>query len=275
MILRAPALLVASAALALTGAKPPEPPTVTFFVASDSHFGYRGMSEANRVIVEQMNAMPGTAFPPEIGGAVDTPLGVVFTGDTTDNGTLEEFAEFEQVYGLTGKDGLLRFPVFEAIGNHDINRESPIKEAVTKRHGAIQYAWDWGDLRMICLDMYPDDVTREWLEDELERVGPHRPLIVYFHYSMEGPYSDMWTQDEKRAFAAALAGHNVLAIFHGHWHRYGHYVWNGMPVFRPGSPKHSSHQFLVVRVRAREMDVAAWDFDKRGWIESWTVPVKR
>ncbi len=275
MIAAARPLLALLAAAALAGARPSEPPTITFFVASDSHFGYRGMSEANRLVVEQLNAMPGTPYPPEIGGTVEEPRGVLFTGDTTENGTLEEFAEFQQVYGLTGKDGLLRFPVFEAIGNHDVNRESPIKEVVRRRHGGIQYAWDWNDLRMICLDMYPDDVTRRWLEDELERVGPERPVIVYFHYSMEGPYSDSWTQEEKRAFGAALAGYNVLAIFHGHWHRYGHYLWNGLPVFRPGSPKHSSRAFLIVRVRPREMDVAAWDFDKRGWAEAWTVPVRR
>ncbi|HET7294186.1 MAG TPA: metallophosphoesterase [Vicinamibacteria bacterium] len=276
---RRAALLAVAAALVLGGAKAPEkrpePTTFTFFVGSDSHFGYAGMLEANRSIVEQMNALPGTPYPPEIGGVVDTPRGLVFTGDTTENGTLAEFAEFEQVFGLTGKDGLLRFPVFEAIGNHDVNRESPIKEVVTRRHGGIQYAWDWFDVRMICLDMYPDDATRAWLEDELARVGPDRPVIVYFHYSLQGPYSDSWTQDEKRAFGASLAGFNVLAIFHGHWHRYGHYLWNGMPVFRPGSPKHSSRAFLVVRVRPREMDVAAWDFEKRGWIESWTVPVRR
>lgn len=262
-------------ALVLAGAEPAAPPTITFFVCSDSHFGYEGMSELNRVVVEQMNALPGTPYPLEVGGTVDAPRGLVFTGDTTDDGTLEEFAEFEWVYGLTGKDGLLRFPVFEAIGNHDVNSESPIKDRVSRRHGDIHYAWDWDDLRMICLDMYPDAVTRAWLERELDRVGPDRPVIPYFHYSIEGPYSESWPEDDKRAFGSVLAGHNVLAIFHGHYHRYGHYAWNGLPVFRPGAPKHSSHAFLVVRVRAREMDVAAWDYDKRGWLESWTVPVRR
>jgi len=259
------------------GAQVPDvpPSTITFFVASDSHFGYKGMSEANRIVVEQLNAMPGTPYPAEIGGTVDTPRGVLFTGDTTDDGTLEEFAEFEQVYGLTGKDGLLRFPVFEAIGNHDVTSESPIKQRVNRRHGAIDYAWDWDDLRMICLDMYPDPTTLAWLEQELDRLGPDRPIIPFFHYAIEGPYSESWTQDEKAAFGGSLAGHNILAIFHGHYHRYGQYVWRGMPVFRPGSPKHTSHAFLVVRVRPREMDVAAWDFDKRAWLESWTVPVRR
>lgn len=260
--------LAASAAAA-------EPPTVTFFVASDSHFGARGMSELNRALVEQMNALPGTAYPASIGGTVETPRGVLFTGDTTDNGTLDEFAEFEAVYGLRGGDGLLRFPVFEAIGNHDVNSESPVKARVRARHGDVDYAWDWDDLRLVCLDMYPDAKTLLWLQRELDRAGRTRPLILYFHYSLDGPYSDFWEQAEKDALADALAGYNVLAIFHGHEHRVGHYEWRGHPVFRPGAPRHRSHAFLVVRVEARRMSVGAWDYDARGWLESWTVPVRR
>ena len=252
-----------------------EPETITFFVASDSHFGARNMDEVNRVVVEQMNALPGTEYPPEVGGRVDVPRGVLFTGDTTDNGTLDEFAQFEALYGLTGRDGVLRYPVYESIGNHDLNSESPIKERAARRHGGIDYAWDWGGVRMICLDMCPDATTRAWLHGELQRVGPDRPLVIYFHYSLEGPYSDFWEQADKDAFAAAIEGHNVLAIFHGHEHRLGHYAWRGHPVFRPGAARHSSHFFLAVRLGPREMAVAAWDYDNRRWHQSWVVPVRR
>jgi len=252
-----------------------DPPTVTFFVASDSHFGARGMSEMNRSLVQQMNELPGTPYPPEIGGKVDTPRGVLFTGDTTDNGTLEEFAEFEQVYGLTGKDGLLRYPVFEAIGNHDYVNEAPILERVKQRHGGINYAWDWADLRLVCLDMYPDAKTLEWFRRDMQRVGRYRPVIPFFHYSIEGYYSDSWEREEKDAFARALAGYNVLAIFHGHEHQLGQYTWAGHPVFRPGSPRHSSHSFLVVRVTADQLAVVPWDFDNKRWKASWVVPIRR
>src|SRR5687768_1900251 len=55
------------------------PGPVTFFVASDSHFGARGMSDLNRSVVQQMNELPGRAYPAEIGGQVAAPRGVVFT----------------------------------------------------------------------------------------------------------------------------------------------------------------------------------------------------
>jgi cytolysin (calcineurin-like family phosphatase) len=256
-------------------AVPSEPATITFFVASDSHFGAKGMTELNRLVVDQMNGLAGTAYPPEIGGQVAEPRGLLFLGDTTDNGEIEEFAEFEKVYGLNGKDGLLHYPVFEAIGNHDLNSESPIKPRVEQRHGAIDYSWDWDDLHIVCLDMYPDAGTLQWLARDLAPLDPGRPLVLYFHYSIEGNYSNSWTPAEKAAFARAIEGRNVLAIFHGHEHRVGHYVWHDLPVFRPGAPRHSSHTFLAVRVGQREMTVAAWDFDHRAWHDSWTVPVRR
>ena len=101
---------------------------------------------------------------------------------------------------------------------------------------------------MVCLDMYPDAPTLAFLVRDLARVGKQRPVILFFHYSLEGPYSDFWEPEEKAAFGKALEGYNVLAIFHGHEHRMGHYSWRGHPVFRPGSPRHRSHHFLAVRV---------------------------
>lgn len=266
------AILVCPLTLPAAG---PDPPSVTFFVASDSHFGARGMNEQNRILVAQMNELPGTAYPPEMGGVVEQPRGVLFTGDTTDNALLEEFAEFEKVYGLTGHDGLLSYPVFESIGNHDLGPEAPIKDRARLRHGGIDYSWDWDDLHFVCLDMYPDAATRAWLARDLSRVSSGTPLVLFFHYSLEGPYSDYWEQEDKNAFAAAIAGRNVLAIFHGHEHRVGHYMWRGHPVFRPGAPRHSSHAFLAVRVGPLTIDVAAWDFDNRSWLTSWSVPVRR
>jgi hypothetical protein len=263
--------------LAARAAPPPRPVPreLTFFVASDSHFGARGMSEANRALVEQMNALPGTTYPPEIGGMVELPRGVLFTGDTTDNGLLEEFAEFEAVYGLNGQDGLLRYPIFESIGNHDVNSTSPIKEKARARHGGINYSWDWDGVHFTCLDMYPDAATRQWLANDLRQLPPGQAVVPFFHYSLEGPYSDFWEREDKDAFAESIAGYNVLAIFHGHEHRTGHYEWRGHPVFRPGAPRHSSHAFLAVRIGEQQMSVAAWDFDARRWWWTAQVPIRR
>jgi hypothetical protein len=179
------------------------------------------MSALNRSVVEQMNALPGTSYPPEMGGRVETPRGVLFTGDTTDNGRLDEFAEFEAVYGHDGRASLLKFPVFVAIGNHDVSVLSPVKDKVAERYGGVDYAWDWDDLRLLCLDMYPDARTREWLAAS-QRAGRTRPVILFFHYSLEGPTAISGRTREGR-LRANPEGYNVLpsstATPRGHYRR--------------------------------------------------------
>jgi cytolysin (calcineurin-like family phosphatase) len=263
---------VAMASPAAPGKAPRE---ITFFVASDSHFGADGMVDVNRVLIDHMNALPATDYPPDVGGRVEVPRGVLVTGDLTDNGHLDEFALFEQHYGLTGQDGRLRFPVFEAIGNHDVNGTSPIKERAKVRHGGINYSWDWEGVHFACLDMYPDAATRAWLEADLRALARGRPVIVFFHYALEGRLSHGWDGADKDAFAEVLAEHNVLAVFHGHTHRDGFYQWRGWPVFRPGAPRHSAHTFLVARVEADRLVVAARDFDAGQWLWTRAVPVRR
>jgi 3',5'-cyclic AMP phosphodiesterase CpdA len=277
-------LVVALAALAAAGGASPRqesalpPPTLTFFVGSDSHFGAPGMEDANLAMIAHMNALPGTAYPDAIGGRVETPRGVLMTGDLTDNGTLEEFDQFEQFYGRTGKDALLRYPVYEAIGNHDVNETSPIKARQKLRHGGINYAWDLGDLRFFCLDMYADAATLAWLVPQLRKAGPDKPLILFHHYPVlpgNQGWSRAWPDEEKDALGRAIEGSNVIAIFHGHMHAPGHYIWRDRPVFRPGAAKSRQRFFLVVRVGADEMSVATWNFDGGGWGDAWTVPIRR
>jgi cytolysin (calcineurin-like family phosphatase) len=248
---------------------------VTFFVVGDSHFGAQGMGPLNRSLVEKLNRLPGSDYPDALGGRVETPRGVLFMGDMTDSSAAEEWQEFEAVYGLTGWDGLLKYPLFEAVGNHDIVGDSPVPERVRRRHGALVYSWDWDDLHVVCLDLHPDAQNLAWLGKDLEKVGAKRPLVVFFHYSIEGPYSDFWEEEQKSALAQALHGRNVLGIFHGHYHRAGQYLWRGYDVFLPGSPRPSSHALLVVRVGADSLAVGTRDFDTDTWRDAFVKPIRR
>jgi cytolysin (calcineurin-like family phosphatase) len=256
------------------GARPPAARALTFFVAGDSHFGARNVDALNRSIVEQLNALPGTDYPPAIGGRVELPRGLLFMGDMTDSSLEEEWRQFEELYGLTGRDGLLKWPVYEAIGNHDFIGDSPVRGHVERRHGSLIYSWDWDGVHFVCLDMHPDAKNLKWLAQDLKTAG-ERPLVVFFHYALDGPYSDFWEEEQKAAFGRAIEGRNVLAIFHGHFHRAGHYTWRGHDVFLPGSPRHSSHAFLVVRLGRDRLDVAFWDFSARRWTETFTKRIRR
>ncbi len=263
MTIRALAAIVAVASLSAShasssGAAPKAAPrAITFFVASDTHFGVPGIEERNRRLIEELNGLPGLEYPAELGGRVETPRGVLITGDLTDYSTEEQWRSFESLYGLTGKDGLLRFPVKEALGNHDFMGDSPVVKHIVRRHGGIAYSFDWDDLHVACLGMYPSADRIRWLEDDLRKVAPGRPVVVFFHYGIDGPWSQSWeSQEEREELARVLSGHRVAAIFHGHAHQAGSYRWREYDVFRPGSPKHSSREVIAVRIPGDEVAVA-------------------
>lgn len=275
MVIHSPRILAASIALAcLPACVTPSSEAaatrdITFFVASDTHFGVPGIEEGNRRLIAELNGLPGLEYPVEIGGRVETPRGVIITGDLTDYSTEEQWQQFERFYGQTGKEGLLRFPVFEAFGNHDFMGDTPVLRHIARRHGGVAYSFDWDDLHVACLGMYPSPERLRWLEKDLGSVRPGRPVIVFFHYGIDGAWSQSWeSQEEREELARVLSGHRIAAIFHGHAHHAGHYRWRDYDVFRPGSPKHSSRQVLAVRLRGDELAVAYRDFDRSVWTDA-------
>lgn len=247
---------------------------VTFFVASDTHFGVPGIEERNRRLIDELNGLPGLEYPAALGGRVGQPRGVLITGDLTDYSTEEQWQAFERFYGRTGKDGLIKFPVKEALGNHDFMGDSPVVRHIVRRHGGLAYSFDWDDLHVACLGMYPSADRIRWLADDLRAVPVSRPVVVFFHYGIDGPWSQSWeSQDEREELARVLAGRRVAAIFHGHAHHAGAYSWRGYGVFRPGSPKHSSREVMAVRIRGDEVAVAYRDFEKSEWTNTFVTSV--
>jgi len=249
---------------------------LAFWVASDTHFGSEDAESRNRRLIEQANALPGVAYPSSVGGRVERPRGMLMLGDMTDWGEKGQWEQFVRAYGLNGKDGLLRYPVYETIGNHDLVGNSPVREGICRRHGTLPYAWEWEGVRFICLGLYPGEEELGFLRKELKAAGKQQPLVLLFHYAIEGPYSTDWTEREKDAFGETIAGYNVIAIFHGHYHLAGNYVWRGFNVFRPGSPRHASHTFLAVRLTADRLTVCVWNWDQGKWVDgTMAVAVKR
>ena len=248
---------------------------VTFLVAADTHFGPEGMYERNVRQVEAMNALPGAPWPTALGGVVSEPAALIVAGDLTDLGHPAEWWAFSRVYGFLRGQGLLRYPVFVGTGNHDqgVPLLRIVPGAVEFRHGSRDYAIRLGGLHVIGLDVYPDATALQWLRAELERVGPEQPVLLWFHYPLAGPYSDWWTDEEKQAFRDVVEGYGVVAVFHGHYHRSGHYEWRGLQVYNVGSPRHSDHSFAVVRWRAGRLDVAAWDWARGDW--AWHHTTRR
>jgi 3',5'-cyclic AMP phosphodiesterase CpdA len=251
---------------------------VTFLVCADTHFGVQvpGGSDGRLVPIEslhsscihQMNTIAGRSWPAAIGGRVAAPRGVIVAGDLTEDGTAAQWAAFEKYYGRTGSDGMLRWPVFESIGNHDLVQGDLVSRKVAERHGATRYSWDWDDLHLVSLADGPDGAALEWLRADLEAVGRELPVVLFLHYPLLGPWSGgNWFGDGdfRARLANTIAPANVAAILHGHYHATGHYLWRQHPVYTPGSAKHEWRSFLVVRVTDQRVDVACWNYESRAW----------
>ena len=262
ILILAPCLASASPGLAQAPASPPRPGELTFIVSADTHLGALGMEKANRRIIDQMNQLPGKAWPAPLGGRVGTPQGVIVAGDLTNRGTAQQWRLFTSLYGLTGRDGLLRYPVFEGTGNHDRPRQGlpMVLTGVSRRHGGLRYAFTWNGVRFLNLNLYPSRYALAFLQKDLRARPASTPLVIFFHYNLWGPYSSWWSASEKKAFASALAGRNVLALFHGHFHADGHYLWRGHQVYNVGSPRHGINTFCVVRITDAAVDVGGWDW---------------
>lgn len=248
-------------------------------MTTDTHVGYvgdvigghpssgSGVDEARDLEIRTMNEIAGKPWPAALGGSVAEPRGLLISGDLTEQGRPPEWARFEAIFGLTGKDGQLRYPVYEGAGNHDKWGGSYVDDQIRRRHGGAPYSWSWGDLHLVCLGEAPTHADLAWLRTDLDAAGPDRGIILYLHFPLEGPGSTgQWFGDSERAkLADVLAGREVLGIFNGHAHTSGRYRWHGYDAYMEGSVKHIWHSFAVVHVTRERMTVASYNYDRQAF----------
>ncbi len=253
----------------------------TFFVASDTHLGFNtppaegrdivaqplGVEATNLRMIRSMNELPGKAWPSTLGGVVSSPRGVIITGDLTENGGKEEWAMFDTMYGRSAAGGPLKFPVYEAAGNHDRVINWVVREQVAKRHGGRFYSFDWDDLHLICLGEAPDAAGIEFLKKDLLTIAQDVPVVLYLHFPLTGPFSENWwsRQDGPAKLEKAIAGFNIVGIFHGHYHASGAYRWKGYDVYNVGSPKYIFHSYVAVSITDERLVLGSYNYDLSAW----------
>jgi 3',5'-cyclic AMP phosphodiesterase CpdA len=160
---------------------------VTFVHISDQHYSADGDSPDVLVgTIHAINNLPGTDYPAEFGGNVDTPRGIVLTGDLTNDGTPADWKLFEAHWGLTGREGLIRFPVYEGAGNHDGGPASAgpegrgyVRRQIIERNkrrpgirrvsdNGLHYSWDWDG----AVEVEPYDAERGLYRYTLTGLAP-------------------------------------------------------------------------------------------------------
>jgi predicted phosphodiesterase len=310
-------LLVALPAIALIGAVLavffllPRPPAyeITLFITSDTHYGLSPtVAEANGKTIDDINLLPGTAYPRDLGGTVAVPRGVAVLGDLTNDGIAPEWQQFTADFGVNG-EGRLKYPAYELPGNHDGGEGQVVRQGIRERNkvrpgltgvsaNGINYSWDWGVAHFVSLGLFAgsagDVIVSPWgrrlegawrlpghslefLKEDLARnVGPSgRPVILFQHYGWDVWGLEWWSENERRALAAAIKSYNIIAIYWGHSHAVMRVDVDGIPTFCAGSAQADPlpGSFLVVRIRPGEMDVA--ERKPGGWGYTARVHLKK
>jgi cytolysin (calcineurin-like family phosphatase) len=280
---------------------------VTFFVASDLHYGQKQLKnneKGNKQVIALMNNLPGAAFPDADFGAVEKPRGVLVTGDLTDSGTgvnydgkylsIHTFDGFEDDYPVKGSTGArIHYPIFEGYGNHDVQKQTgdAVLKGIASRNAnrgtpvnvsgnGLHYSWDWDDVHFVNLNAYAGGAgdAREslaFLQKDLEaRVGQSgKPVIIAQHYGFDKFSTEdrWWKQTERDAFYNVIKKYNIVGIFTGHDHICHRIVWNDIPDFvapRASGDKDADGIFAV-RMLDKKMIVAQRRLDGT-WDNVWT-----
>jgi hypothetical protein len=227
---------------------------VTFFSYSDIHYGADDGGKRPPIVqsakVPVINSLPGTAYPDEIGGTVEKPRAVIMQGDLINDGAVKDkyptqWANYLADFGVNG-EGRCKFPVFEGVGNHDVNEDMFVfnqvkaRNVIRKQLGYIKnvssngyhYSWDWDGVHFVNVNLFPGDVwegeadaygrghhpqhAREFLADDLKRnVGDSgRPVVIVQHFR---PIDEnWWTYSAADKFHQVIQDYNVIAILVGH-----------------------------------------------------------
>jgi hypothetical protein len=242
---------------------------ITFFLTSDVHYGnHSAANDTNRNrMPTYMNNLPGTAYPTSIGGTVATPRGLLIAGDLVERIDTVYWNEYTADYGISGEKRL-KYPVFDAFGNHDfyttgtikdtlygvrkmIARNAPRKSYFANMDSAgYHYSWDWDGVHFVNLNIYAGSTelgyngyrplkALEFLTADLAaNVGTSgRPVILFQHYTMDanGNANNDWTNTMKALVWNVVQNYNIVAILHGHSHSKKMYKWNGIDVIDNGA----------------------------------------
>lgn len=291
---------------------------ITFFVMADPqiHLDKWGTAGTEQTL-RTANELPGKPFP--FGGKVGEPKAVIVAGDLVD--VVQDprhWETYKRFFDPNGK-ALLRFRAFEGIGNHDLSQASAdgfsrVQQEFIERNKSrkgdevfhydednYHYSWDWGQLHLINLNLFPGNEPRpvydndapwnnprrslDFLKADLEKqVGDSkRPVILWWHYGLRGWGLDKWWKPEDlEALKRVIQPYNVVLILHGHEHAFAQYEWEGYPVFMSPSPQldrdpktpevpSKPKGFLVVRLKGDQLQLA--HHGPEGWQETWSRSV--
>ncbi|QKE50228.1 hypothetical protein F-VV10_0108 [Faustovirus] len=127
------------------------------------------------------------------------------------------------------------------VGNHDTWTAPPLpvpawiwwknlRSLPLDLGNGVIYKRDHRGLTMMVLGICPNAIVLPLLSLWLKCAK--NPVLLVFHYNLQGPYSNFWTDIEKKNFLKTILPHKgkIAGIVVGHHHMTGELEWEGFKV---------------------------------------------
>ena len=281
----------------------PEPETLTFIMAVDTHYGWQPFGThwtyaQQLLLVEAMNNIYGTDYPSPLTGSVERPAFVIQPGDVLydDDDYPTSLETFIAHWGFNGGDGELNYPLYHTKGNHD-GEGGAVNDLIVERYGDLKYRFQAAGVHFICLDLFPQAAgtvgdyyldsacSMAWLQTQLEAIGRNSPVVLFQHYDygtdfgLDAETYNGWGTADADELAALISEHNIIAILHGHAHDTT--LPGAIETYEPFrgynvvSPYMGS--FNVIRITADKFQSVNWNLGSSTWNTANTVnnPISR
>lgn len=202
-----------------------------FYCDSDLHFSADDDDDITPMSYKNNNATKVIEAKPDL---------VLVAGDMTNNGS--DGSKFMCI-PISGPEKQLQgyltqyvepitangIQVYSCLGNHDNWTYPPyvykaIVKYIKKKHGGIYYNFIHKGVQFICLNIYPDSAGLKYFKKVADAT---LPIVLFFHYNLEGEMSGWWTDEEKEAFKNTISGYSIKLIVTGHLHEAHEGIWNG------------------------------------------------
>lgn len=173
----------------------------------------------------------------------------IVTGDLTEFGVIDQtWKTWETTFDRLG------FQVYAVTGNHD-NTWVAIYDAMRKRHGGENYAFDRGGCRFIVISSASpqepvptiDGKTRAWLKKALDETPADAPIFVAMHHPPDS--NEFAAPIEHDTLIDLLRNYNIALLLYGHGHSIRHGNFAGIDGVMGGSTFGKNSGYGVISMK--------------------------
>jgi len=237
----------------------------TFAHISDTHIGTTGNADRLTSALADIQAtFPEVEF-------------IINTGDVTEMGYKEEFADYQNAVKEWIK------PIHHCVGNHDSRWSESGKENYREALGETYTTFEHKGVRFILLDVamlvqhyaHFDGIQMARLRADLAKLTAGQPAVLALHHP---PLHRGRYMDNEKKFAELIRPFNVPLVLMGHIHSLERYTLNGTTFAAGGSTSgkgHNSGFYRVFRVGGDQIEALTRDFVKKVTTAEPSIPLPK